>query len=125
LIVEQWINDRLVATIQRLRAASGGALRIEPAKQRDFPPRSAARDWVRSGSAALLVRCASRSAAAVEKFIGDAVVGTFGLTEAQDDDALRALRAALLRVLNQHWPSATARAAASLRLVGGVRRSRP
>ena len=32
---------------------------------------------------------------AVEKFIGDAVVGTFGLSEAHEDDALRAVRAAL------------------------------
>ena len=31
----------------------------------------------------------------VEKFIGDAVVGLFGVPEAHEDDALRACRAAL------------------------------
>ena len=31
----------------------------------------------------------------VEKFIGDAVVGAFGVIEAHEDDALRAVRAAL------------------------------
>src|SRR3954453_17704416 len=36
-----------------------------------------------------------RHGGAVEKFIGDAVVGTFGLSEAHEDDALRAVRAAL------------------------------
>src|SRR5262245_31953027 len=36
-----------------------------------------------------------RHGGAVEKFIGDAVVGMFGVPEANEDDALRACRAAL------------------------------
>src|SRR6478672_1223275 len=36
-----------------------------------------------------------RHGGAVEKFIGDAVVGMFGVPEAHEDDALRACRAAL------------------------------
>ena len=36
-----------------------------------------------------------RHGGSVEKFIGDAVVGTFGLGEIHEDDALRAVRAAL------------------------------
>ena len=36
-----------------------------------------------------------RHGGAVEKFIGDAVVGMFGVSEANEDDALRACRAAL------------------------------
>jgi class 3 adenylate cyclase/tetratricopeptide (TPR) repeat protein len=40
-------------------------------------------------------RALERHGGAVEKFIGDAVVGMFGVTEANEDDALRACRAAL------------------------------
>jgi class 3 adenylate cyclase len=36
-----------------------------------------------------------RHGGSVEKFIGDAVVGTFGIPETHEDDALRAVRAAL------------------------------
>src|SRR5262245_12304452 len=36
-----------------------------------------------------------RHAGTVEKFIGDAVVGAFGVPESHEDDALRAVRAAL------------------------------
>jgi class 3 adenylate cyclase len=50
----------------------------------------------------VLARYSERSAAAlerhggtVEKFIGDAVVGVFGLTELHEDDALRAVHAAV------------------------------
>jgi predicted ATPase/class 3 adenylate cyclase len=43
-------------------------------------------------------RCAAaleRHGGSVEKFIGDAVVGVFGLTDLHEDDALRAVRAAV------------------------------
>ena len=36
-----------------------------------------------------------RHGGAVEKFIGDAVVGMYGVPESNEDDALRACRAAL------------------------------
>src|SRR6516165_7812748 len=47
-----------------------------------------------------------RHGGSVEKFIGDAVVGMFGVPEAHEDDALRACRAALeiqerIAVLNE------------------------
>src|SRR5262249_16787517 len=40
-------------------------------------------------------QCLERHGGTVEKFIGDAVVGVFGVPLAHEDDALRAVRAAL------------------------------
>ncbi len=59
------------------------------------------RSYFESAQAAL-----ERHGGSVEKFIGDAVVGLFGVPEAHEDDALRACRAALeiqerVRVLNE------------------------
>jgi class 3 adenylate cyclase/tetratricopeptide (TPR) repeat protein len=48
------------------------------------------RSYFESAQAAL-----ERHGGSVEKFIGDAVVGVFGMQEAHEDDALRACRAAL------------------------------
>lgn len=48
------------------------------------------RSYFESAQAAL-----ERHGGSVEKFIGDAVVGVFGVPEAHEDDALRACRAAL------------------------------
>ena len=48
------------------------------------------RSYFESAQAAL-----KRHGGSVEKFIGDAVVGLFGVPEAHEDDALRACRAAL------------------------------